>query len=331
MDPAVQNAIMQIQLQMQHALQTQQAQHAAEMLALQGALHAPAAAAPAARAGPSPAKERLALVPDYTGVKSGLEEWIKLMERQYDFYEIVSEADRLRSAAAKLSGPSLDWWNTLAVAARPATWTDFKAQLALRFQPITAVEIARTKLFALRQGKMLVNEYVAAFRNLVALVPGMDAATVRHLFTSGLNVKARQQVAISNVTVLEDIIAMAVRIGAVAEATEPSAHAAMDLSNMEEAAPRSDTGDLRADFMADLLAAMNLRRGGGRRAGAADGAGADRPREPRAPPTIKGLTPVQVKKYMDENRCFGCNEVGHQSRHCPQRKMVDGRATWSSK
>ena len=317
MDPAIQGAMQAMHQQHQQQAAEIQQLHAG-IAAMQQQLNVGAAAA----AAPRPARERLAVVPDYTGVTGGLEEWIKLMERQFDFYGTVAEADRCRSAAGHLLGPALDWWNGLAAGARPANWANFRALLALRFQPITAVEAARTKLFALRQGPSSVNKYVGAFQNLAAFVPGTDPATLRHLFTNGLNPEARKLVAVANINVLEDIMAMAVRIGAVAEAPA-SAHTAMDLGAIGEATPESATTDLRTSIVADVLAALNMKRGG-KRGPRADGDA------PRAPPVIKGLTESQVKTYMADGRCFGCGELGHSSRQCPSRKVVDGKVVWKT-
>lgn len=322
--------------ELNRVLLDQQAAHAIEIAELKAAiLRGPAAAAPA---GPRPVTERLAVVPDYDGVKGGLEEWFKLMERQFAFYGTVVEAERLRSAAGHLVGPALDWWNLFTNHTVPATWALFKTALELRFQPVTTVEAARAKLLALRQGTGTVNAYVAAFRNLVAVVPNTDAAMLRHLFTQGLNAKAREQVVVSNVVVLDDIIAMSVRLGALAPGPA-SGHSAMDLGAVDDTEHAESRGD-RAELVAEVLAALDARQssrgnssqhgGHGRGAQGASG-GHERRRSPRGLPEIKGLTTQQVEKYMQEGRCFGCNLVGHRSSTCPTRTVAkDGRVSWAT-
>ena len=69
-----------------------------------------------------------------------------------------------------------------------------------------------------------------------------------------------------------------------------------------------------------LLTANNNRRGNGSGSHGRGAQGASGGFQgPRGLPTITGLTEAQVRKYMEEGRCFACNQTGHRSRECPKR------------
>ena len=43
------------------------------------------------------------------------------------------------------------------------------------------------------------------------------------------------------------------------------------------------------------------------------------------------MTEAQVKKYMSENRCFGCHEIGHRSGVCPTKHIdEEGKRSWGN-
>jgi hypothetical protein len=109
----------------------------------------------------------------------------------------------------------------------------------------------------------------------------------------------------------------------------------MDLTAME-LDEHSEAADPR--LVSAVLAAMDARAAyGSVRSHGSSGAGSNRGAQgasggyERRLPTMKHLTPVEVKAYMEEGKCFGCAKKDHSSRECPRRKIVDGRVTWSGK
>jgi hypothetical protein len=246
-----------------------------------------------------------------------------------------------------LRGAARDWWANVEEAARPADWAAFVTELRARFQPVNSAEQARARLVALVQGKRSVNDYVSGFRRLVVLVPDMSAADQLFFFTRGLRAPIATQLRVHGVTSVEAAIAMAARIGGLAEFAHSVAPgsagssggyggSAMEdvLAHLDESAPdpSSDApGSAGASAAGDapvthrdlqlLLAAMQQARGGGGagKGGRGGRSGGDS-RLPRNLPRIPHLTPVQVKEYMDAGKCFACGSKEHRSRDCKARK-----------
>jgi Retrotransposon gag protein/Zinc knuckle len=376
MDAQLQAAIKLMTEQFQAELQTvrneasqQHQNHLREMAAVQAAATAAASAAAgaagsaagAAGAAGASAAAVAAVVPPargpslriappahYNGSTPPLDDWLASIRQQFAFYQLASNAERVRFAAAHLKGPALDWWEHPGAGSVPSTWAEIEAGLRARFQPVTTAETARVRLAALEQGKHSINDYVAIFRRLIVAVPTMDAESQLFAFTHGLNkhlyMLSRQVMPAT----LEEAIALAVRMGTAGPmanvSSSSSGSSAMDLSVLRAeldgheavptTTPSAEAPVTRAEFTT-LLAAIqqsNNRRGG-------DSAGSSRGAQgasggvqwPRGLPRIKGFTPEKVQQYMDANKCFRCNVVGHASRDCPLRKVdSNGRVTWSN-
>ena len=347
MDAAQFAAVMQqAQQQAQMQMQQMQQQHAAQMQQLVAQL-APAQS----QRGP-----RFAAPTPFDGRAGTLDEWKANMHRQFEWYNTPGDADRLRVATAHLQGPAGDWWATMPQP-RPATWPLFLAALEARFQPVNSAEIARTKLYALVQGKQTINEYVDTFRRLLARIPDMGAPDQLHQFRRGLrpNIVTQLDVQMPPITTLSDAINLAVRVGSRFDlaassssssssgGSSSSSHAPMELDNIEglEKDTADDDGFVSRSEFKLLLAAMQDNRRKGAGAGSSNGSSSSGSggsnRHVRFAggqsrlPIMPHLTPVQVKEYMDAGKCFGCGAKDHTSRGCPNRKKgPDGRITWSN-
>ena len=317
----------------------QQMSHAHDIHALQVAASAP----PTAR-GPA---LRIAPPAHYDGSTPPLDDWLASMRQQFAWYQMTSDAEQVRAAAAHLKGPALDWWEHPAAAAGPpTTWLAVDAGLRARFQPITTADTARIRLATLEQGKHSINDYVAIFRRLIVAVPTMDVESQMFQFTRGLRPALYMHLRQAMPATLEAAIALAVRMGTAAPSASSSGSgsSAMDLSALlaeldgreaeSSATTPAEAPVTRSEFTT-LLAAIqqsNYRRGGdsaGNSRGAQGASGGFQ--GPRGLPRIKGFSPEKVKDYMDSNRCFGCHKTGHGSRECPLRKVdASGRVTWSN-
>src|SRR5205823_119752 len=88
---------------------------------------------------------------------------------------------------------------------------------------------------------------------------------------------------------------------------EPAGAAPMELSHIEGLEPETEGTDHQA-----LLRELHALR-----AAVAAGAGGriwtPRP-NPKGPPSVRGLTPQQVREHMEKGLCFKCGIAGHQSR-----------------
>lgn len=334
MDPAIAQALQQMQQQMQSL----QAQHAQQIQQLQAAAAA-AAHAPAAVATP-PAHGGMRIAPPahYDGDKPALDDWLAAMRQQFAWYGISTDAGRVGTGAAHLAGPAFEWWEHPLGGTAPATWAAFEAGLRVRFQPITSAETARAKLFVLVQGRSSINDYVAAFRRLLVSVPNTDADTALFQFLRGLNDKTREQIRAQGISTLDAAITMAVRVGTPMPSSAASSSSAMDLSAllaaMQTGSESTPSTSEEPVTLAMVLAAIQQSgrgpvRGQGNSRGAHGASGGYS--GPRPLPRIKGFSDDKVRKYMAENRCFGCDKVGHGTRECPSRRVdASGNVTWTN-
>ena len=300
--------------QVQQALQ-QQLQQA------QGALlQAPA---PVPHRGPG---MRIPSPPIYDGSTPLLEEWLAKMRQQFDYYKYTTDADCVHAAAASIAGPALDWWHQrLADRDQPTTMMAFAEALRERFQPITTERVARNELATLTQGRSDINAYVARFFTLIGRIPEMDPKSQLHAFERGLNENLYKQLQAMHPETLKEAIGLAVRMGTHSH-RGISRNEDMDLNGLGgDGGPPSDEQKYpelpvtRTELYA-LMAANNKKRGQRSWADQRGAQGASGGFQGhRGLPTVTGLDAAQVKKYMDEGRCFSCNQTGHLSRDCPKR------------
>jgi hypothetical protein len=337
MDPAAIALIQQMQQQIA-ALQQQLAHQPA-------AAHAVAAAAVAA---PRVDRPRLPPPAQYDGRSAAaLDGWLRELQQQFDWYSMTDDAGRLRFAGALLKGIALDWWASLTDAAavaggaallpsestRPTTYADFVTRLRCRFQPINSAQTARLQLDDLRQGsKQSVHDYISSFRSLLVRVPAMDEGDRVHRFLRGLRPTVATQLRVQGVSTLDAAIAMAARVGSIAEfgaapqsgASLAPASAAVNpddmiMDNIEgldrETSPAEGTS--APVTQAQLMALINAMRSdrGSNRAKESKGGGKD-------VATAIGkrfrLTPEQVREHFDKRQCFNCSSTEHSSRRCPK-------------
>ena len=337
-DPAAAHAAM-AQMAAQIAALHAQVQHQAHVPSI------PVAQAPARAERP-----RLPPPSQYDGRSAAaLDGWLRELQQQFDWYSAIDDATRLRFAGALLKGTALDWWSSLAEpgappagvappsspdSSKPTTFVEFVARLRGRFQPIDSAQTARVQLDDLRQGpKQSVQDYISSFRALLVRVPDMSEGDRVHRFIRGLRAQIATQLRVNGVSTLDASIAMAARVGSIAEygvavgsgASPASAAAsshgdAMDLSNVE-GLERESTTDAYGDRasapvtqgqLAELLNAMRNDRSSGRskdsKAGGKDIVAAIAKR-------FK-LTAEQVREHFDKGQCFNCDGTGHSSRAC---------------
>jgi hypothetical protein len=326
------------------ALNQQQQQLQQQMQALQQQPQpqpAPGGAPP-----PRPHLPRIAPPSSFAGEPAAaLDNWLRELEQQFGWYQITADADRTRLAAAHLRATALDWWASMDPAtaqALAASWPQFEAALRARFQPVNSAQTARRQLDELRQGpRQSVHDYISAFRRILTAAKSMGEDDRVHCFVRGLRPAIATQLRIHGVATLDAAITMAARVGTLGEmaavphhggaAASAASSAPMELDALESIegleretgetsgqATASGSAPVTQSQFQQLLNAMREQRGRGAGFAGAKPAGFD-PRDRRLP-KVTGLTPAQVKEYMDNGKCFGCGSKEHMSRGCPKKK-----------
>jgi hypothetical protein len=269
-----------------------------------------------------------------------LDDWLRAMHQQFEWYRYVAAEEQVAMAAAHLRGPALDWWATLTEEARVELRTSlarFEAALRKRFQPVNSAMLARHALDSLQQGtKQSVHEHIAAFRRLLSAVPDMSEADRVHRFTKSLRPAFQARVIQADAKTLDAAITAATLAGALSQlSSAASSGDAMELAMMGfdslddspdsqgQAKPTRDDSSspvTRADLL-QLLHAMQQQRapGGGSRGGR-------RPPFGRGAPRVPGLTEEQVRKRIEERLCFICGQPGHRKYDCPENKAKEKKS-----
>ena len=324
-------------------------QQAAAAPAAAAALAAQAAAAALAQAAVvrAPSRTKTPAASNYMGSAHTLDNWLREMEQQFDWYGYNSDAERVAMAAAQLRGTALDWWHALDSEEKQllrASFADLTRALRKRFQPVNSAQTARLALDQLTQGvKQPVHDYTAQFRRLLTAVPSMSAEDRVHRYVQGLRPAVRSLLLLQDVKTLDEAIASAARIGSLSQyaaqaaASGSSTAGPMDLCALTsaefvtddhtsdgDAASSESTpvtrNELRQMHQQLLLAMQNQRRSesghrGFGRGGRSSG---------RGTPRISGLSEQQVRERLDAGSCFACGKPGHRKADCPN-KAADSK------
>ena len=94
--------------------------------------------------------------------------WFRQVERVLEAMGITSDATRIRLATFKLEGESHIWWDWAKVSRdlETITWGEFQGLFMSKFFPASARHTKSREFLELKQGNMIVLEYVAKFIEL---------------------------------------------------------------------------------------------------------------------------------------------------------------------
>ncbi len=331
-------------------------QQAAAAPAAAAALAAQTAAAALAQAAAAraPSRTKIPAASNYAGSAHTLDNWLREMQQQFEWYGYNSDAERVAMAAAQLRGSALDWWSTLEDSKQSlrASFALFEQALRKRFQPVDSAKTARLALDSLTQGgRQSVHDYTTQFRRLLTAVPSMSADDRVHRYVHGLRPAVRSLLLLQDVRTLDDAIASAARIGSLSQYASHAATSSglsssspMDLTVMQDlfaltgagvadddvgmddrdASASDSTPVTRAELRhmhQQLLNAMQGQRRGP--AGQSSGRGGRGPG--RAAPRVSGLSEQQVRERLDAGTCFACGKPGHRKAECPTAGKADGK------
>ena len=94
--------------------------------------------------------------------------WFLLVEKVLEAMEISSDATQIRLASFQLEGESQVWWDWVKTSKNleAMTWGDFCMLFMRKFFPAFARHAKAREFLELRQGAMIVLEYMAKFTKL---------------------------------------------------------------------------------------------------------------------------------------------------------------------
>jgi hypothetical protein len=308
-----------------------------------------AAAAPAAESISRFAKKepRAQDLREYDGASGAkLDAWLDELGAAIDLFRL-NGLEAVDFGASRLRGAARQWWNTLgtgkaAIGNAAALTTAIKA----RFQPITTERAAREQLRTLRQGARNVNEYIADFQRLRALLLDMSEADALFAFESGLSANLAEKLRVQGISTVQEAIALAARVGGLTQAAGSSATQQgrsslhqMDIDDGSGAAASLDERIQRA-----VLNAMHARDNSSgasksqmhhgytqerQQSGSGGGRGIARSGRggrfaPRGPPPVPGVPEQVVQRRWDAKQCLRCGDGGHNSHACPNAISASG-------
>ena len=94
--------------------------------------------------------------------------WFRQVERVLEAMEITSNVTKIRLATFQLEGESQVWWDWVKASRNleAMTWEEFRELFMGKFFPASARHAKAREFLELKQGTMIVLEYVAKFIEL---------------------------------------------------------------------------------------------------------------------------------------------------------------------
>jgi len=309
---------------------------------------APAAAAPVAGAAAQGQQSRFARkepraqdLREYDGAAGAkLDEWLDELGAAVDLF-YLNEREAVDFGTSRLRGAARQWWNGLGAGRTSIDGASALARaLRARFQPITTERVAREQMRALRQNNRHVNDYIADFQRLRAMLPDMSEADALFAFESGLSPAIALELRKQGVSSLQDAIAMAARVGGLLQApTVPHGRTAA-VNQMEvDDGDGASLGERITQLQATLNAMQAQRTQGGAGAGlgaktqtqrgyASDRGGRGVGRGGRSGrfggqdgaarvPKVPGVPAAVVEQRRAAGQCYRCGSSEHTRFECP--------------
>lgn len=284
---------------------------------------------------------------EYDGASGAkLDDWLDELGAAVDLYQL-NPREAVDFAVSRLRGAARQWWNALGTDGRAAATGPSQLGQALRarFQPVTSERLAREQLRALRQGSRHVNEYIAEFQRLRALLPDMSEPDALFAFESGLQPALALELRKQGSSTLADALALAARIGSLTSAlaasgSQPHRAAAaaanqMDIddgdgASLDERISRAVVNAMQSQQAqpgagsSGFGAKTQTQRGyqaersarNGARAGQRGGRGGGSRPNSRPLPVVPGVPPELVQQRWDAKQCLRCGTDGHTSHAC---------------
>jgi hypothetical protein len=272
-----------------------------------------------------------------------LDSWLLKLERVTELFNL-NQLEVTIFAASRLTGAAQQWWRGLSLQQREEMKAPgaLAAALRRRFQPVSVTELALEQLDALAQGGRPVNDYIADFQRLHALVGVgvLSEVSALHAFKRGLRADIAEMVRLQGVKTLEEAIHLAARTEGLTarRGAQPSgAQRAASIHQMEmdmmgedrlaqqvqqavinalhsQGASSSGLG-AKTQTMRGYQEDRTMRGGapGGRGVGRSGRGGFSS----RPLPAVPGLPPALVEQRRAAGQCYRCGSGDHRSTECP--------------
>lgn len=285
-------------------------------------------------------------LPEYDGAAGAkLDEWLQALSLTVGLYAL-NDAETIAFATFRLRGAALQWWQSLSAADKAASsgLAALSAALRARFQPVTAEQQAQERFFGLQQGGRHINDYIAEFQRLRALLPDTAEKDALFIFKKGLQPALRKDVNTAGYKTVAEAIALVARVGGL-DAAAASAHTvhpsrAAAAHQMEVDDGNGEPWDDRDERIAQLQAQLNAltrsapssssgvgaktqtqrgyasERGGGLRGGRGGRGGRFAPPRPTTGADL-GLPEHVVQQRREAGLCLRCGHNGHFAGRCP--------------
>ena len=288
---------------------------------------------------PSPQQSRFARkepraqdLREYEGASGPkLDAWLDELGAAVDLFHL-NGGEAVDFGASRLRGAARQWWNTLGNAGKATinSASTLATALRARFQPITSERVAREHLRALKQGGRHINDYIADFQRLHALLPDMSQADALFAFESGVSAPLAEKLRVQGVSSVPDAIALAARVGGLMQ-TPAIGRSSATAAQMEVDDGESNGSASRLDRIEAALNALTTAHGNGgglgaktqtqrgyqqQRGGRSGSKVSDR-RPPMQPPQIQGVPDDVIQQRWADKQCLRCGAHDHRSMACP--------------
>ena len=108
-----------------------------------------------------------------------VDQWFMQVEKVLEAMEITSDTTKIKLAAFQLEGEAQVWWNWAKTSRdlEAMTWAEFHDLFMGKYFPDTARHAKAQEFLELKQGTMIVIEYVARFTELARFADDYVART----------------------------------------------------------------------------------------------------------------------------------------------------------
>ena len=156
--------------------------------------------------------------PTFTGGGDPMvaDHWFHQIERILRAMEIASDTTQIMLASFQLEGESQIWWEWVTTSRdfETMTWDDFRRLFMGKYFPASARHVKAREFLELRQGTMIVLEYIARFTELAHFgddYVATEAAKVRN-FEDGLKLSIRGKIVGHNLQDRDSMVSTALII-----------------------------------------------------------------------------------------------------------------------